>query len=419
MVVSSKSILFLKHCYPNAFAFFRFIEENPGRQSITGSFNPIDVGEWSDQVYIKPTQQFFTAIAARDRATVKKLLEEGIDVNQRDYVGRTSLHVAICAKATDIAGDLIDAGARITARLADGRAPLHLAAQHDEPLIIAKLFKKSVENRAEQEKVAAAADDDVTMEGADGAVRPSSEDDWSSHDDEDVVISDPEEENREEDESEDEDADEDDEDGSSKKARKAKAKDAKDKDSESDAGEEVDEFGEGDKDQPDIIEVDAFDWDLGFSALAYAVIYGSLPTLNALIEGGADPKSPTKQTENSEPLHPLTLTLVRADEDEACAIVERLLQLPGVSSSTANEDMRTIFHRAVAAGRTKLVETLLRCDPHASTVLDFPSFHSNNVIFPVVTAVKKHNFPVLGVLLAYGAKLELTEQDVTKSYDAL
>ena len=395
----------------------RFIEENPGRQSITGSFNPIDVGEWSDQVYIKPTQQFFTAIAARDRATVKKLLEEGIDVNQRDYVGRTSLHVAICAKATEIASDLIDAGARITARLADGRAPLHLAAQHGEPLIIEKLFKKSAENRAEQEKVAAAAaDDDVTMEGEDGAVRPSSEDDWSSHDDEDVIISDPEEEDRE-DESEDEDADEDDEDGSSKKARKAKAKDAKDEDS--DADDEVDEFGEGDKDQPDIIEVDAFDWDLGFSALAYAVIYGSLSTLSALIEGGADPKSPTNQTLNSEPLHPLTLTLVRADEDEACAIVERLLQLPGVSSSTADEDMRTIFHKAVATGRTKLVETLLRCDPHASTVLDFPSFYSNNVIFPVVTAVKKHNFPVLGVLLAYGAKLELTEQDVTKSYDAL
>lgn len=367
-------------------------------------------------------QQFFTAIAARDRATVKKLLEEGIDVNQRDYVGRTSLHVAICAKATDIAGDLIDAGARVTARLADGRAPLHLAAQHDEPLVIGKLLKKSAENLAEQEK--AAADDDVTMEEKekDGAVRPSSEDDWSSHDDEDIIISGPDEEDEDKDEDEDDDDDDDSDDDSDGNKNTRKGKDKKGKDKEEEDGDEADEaneFGDTDKDQPDIIEVDALDWDIGFSALAYAVIYGSLSTLNALIDGGADPKGPTKQTLTSEPLHPLTLTLVRADEDEACAIAERLIQLPGVSSSTADEDMRTIFHKAVAVGRTKLVETLLRCDPHASTVLDFPSFQSNNVIFPVVTAIKKHNFPVLGVLLAYGAKLELTEQDVTKSYDAL
>ncbi|PPQ83597.1 hypothetical protein CVT25_006347, partial [Psilocybe cyanescens] len=110
----------------------QFIEENPARQSITGSFKPIDISEWSEQVYINPVQELFTAIAAHDRATVQRLLSESLDVNQRDHVGRTYLHVAIFSKTTDIALDLIDAGSRITAPMADGRAPLHRAAQFDQ-----------------------------------------------------------------------------------------------------------------------------------------------------------------------------------------------------------------------------------------------------------------------------------------------
>jgi ankyrin repeat protein len=101
----------------------RFIEENPGRQTMSGSFNPIDDGEWSEQVYVKPTWKLFTAIAACDRDTAQNLIREEIDINQCDHVGRTALHVAILSKALEIACDLINAGARITERLADGKAP--------------------------------------------------------------------------------------------------------------------------------------------------------------------------------------------------------------------------------------------------------------------------------------------------------
>lgn len=97
----------------------------------------------------------------------------------------------------------------------------------------------------------------------------------------------------------------------------------------------------------------------------------------------------------TESLHPLTFTILCEDEDEACKIIERLLQLPSVTSSTADAEMRTIFHHAVIAGRTKLVETLLRCDPHAVTILNFPAIQFQNVTFPVVTAISKRNFAVL------------------------
>jgi ankyrin repeat protein len=381
----------------------RFVEENPGRQSISGSFNPIDVGEWSDQVYIKPTQQLFSAIASHDRAAVQKVLQEGtIDLNQRDHVGRTTLHVAIFARAADIACDLIDAGARITARLADGRAPLHLAAQYDLASVIKKLLEKNKKNVEEAEKKKKAdKDGDDKMEDADAPERPSSEDDWSSDEDEDIEMSDAD----DEDDEDEEDEDSDDEAGN--KQKKPEEKPA-----------ETGEIPEEEEDQPDIIEIDAFDWDLGFSAFSYAVLFGSIPTLEALIAGEADPKLATNPSPGHLPLHPLTLTILRDDQDEACKIAERLLRIPSVTSSTANQSMVTILHAAVSSGRTKLVETILRCDKNASSVINFPSMEWNAVVFPVVTAIHKKHYAILGTMLAHGAKLNLDEEDITRALEA-
>jgi hypothetical protein len=372
----------------------RFVEENPGRQSISGSFNPIDVGEWSEQVYIRPTQLLFSAIASHDRAAVQKVLQEGtIDLNNRDHVGRTTLHVAIFARATDIACDLIDAGARITARLADGRAPLHLAAQYDQTAVVEKLLEKNKKNIEEAEKKKADVDGDDKMEEA--PERASSEDDWSSHDDEDVEMSDV-----------------DDEEG---------GQEVEDDGNNLTTKSEVAETGEipddSEEDQPDIIEIDIHDWDLGFTAFSYAVLFASVPTLEALIAGGADPKLATKPNPGHLPLHPLTLTILRDDVDEACEVAERLLQIPSVTSSTADQNMVTILHAAVSSGRTELVETILRCDKNASSVINFPAMQWNNIVFPVVTAVHKKHYAILGTMLAHGAKLNLDEEDITRALE--
>jgi hypothetical protein len=41
---------------------------------ISGSFNPIDIGEWSAEVYIGPSEHFFAAIAANDCAGIVRML---------------------------------------------------------------------------------------------------------------------------------------------------------------------------------------------------------------------------------------------------------------------------------------------------------------------------------------------------------
>ncbi|KAF8204446.1 ankyrin repeat-containing domain protein [Mycena galopus ATCC 62051] len=87
----------------------------------------LDEAEWISQAYISPTEKLFTAIAACDREAVLNLLVD-IDLNRRDCVDRTPLHMAILSGAPDIACDLVHAGTRITAQTEDGRSSLHLAA---------------------------------------------------------------------------------------------------------------------------------------------------------------------------------------------------------------------------------------------------------------------------------------------------
>ncbi|SJL01059.1 uncharacterized protein ARMOST_04375 [Armillaria ostoyae] len=375
-----------------------FIEEDPGRQIMSGSFNPIDVGEWSEQVYIGPTDKVFTAIAAGDRGAVASLLkEEGMNVNCRDHVGRTALYVAILCKATNIACELIAAGARMSARLVDGRSALHLAAQYDLLPVLQKLLECSAKNQAKVEEK----DNDTSAP----TERPSSEDDWTSEDDGLVSL--------------DDEFDGDDEDGDNDSD--SDSDEDKDVECQSNNGkkqEPVDVF-EDEQNTPDILDVNSPDWDLDFTPLDFAILFASEETVETLLDAGADITVVSKAQYNGvPPLHPLTLTILRDDEDLACNIAERLLKA-GAVSSIVNDGMRTAFHEAVAAGRTKLVSTLLRSDPKAISVLNFPFIQWNQVEFPLSVALSHKDYATLAVLLAHEAKLNFTEDDIFQAQLAL
>ncbi|KAG6807190.1 hypothetical protein H0H92_008471, partial [Tricholoma furcatifolium] len=320
-------------------------------------------------------ENFFNAIVAQDRDAVSRALQEpDFDVNQRDHVGRTPLHLALITGTENIACDLINANARMTARLADGRNALHLAAQHNLPKVLKKLFERSKMNQKEAERRGQETDDGLAdmdrKSKTDG--HPSSEDDWTSEDDSlGVVAMDTDGEggdekgkegthvDKDKDINEDREAD----DASHDQESGRRQKSGTDKQLK-----KVDDMGfpgDSSEDALDVLEVDALDWDLGFSPLAHAILFGSLDGINILLAEGADPALILKTSRNrSAVLHPLTLTLLRSNEDDAATILERLLNA-GASTSTADENMRTIFHRAVAADKVKIVSTILKCDPNA------------------------------------------------------
>jgi ankyrin repeat protein len=351
-----------------------FIEENPGRQSISGSFNPIDEGEWSEGAYIQATAKFFGAISKNDTVTITQMIEDCEDVNRRDYVGRTPLHVAIMSNSVECANILIDAGARMTARLVGGRTSLHLAAQMGQTSLIKKMLARSAynEEKSAQEKLK----DEEAAENPEEAerVRMSSEDDWSSEESDD-----------------------------GKPPPKPPVKSDTEKDSDLD----------DDKETPDVLDISIPDWDFGITPLGYAILFGSLEVIDVLLAAGADPNYATR-AKDADPLHPLALTIYTQDEERAAKIAERLVAAQAVSS-TADKNLLTILHRMVLARKTKIVMSLLNRDPNAMKVLNFPAWAGQGLIFPLVSSIFSGDYATLSVLLVYGAKLVYSPEDASRA----
>ncbi|KAG8894313.1 hypothetical protein FRC00_009125, partial [Tulasnella sp. 408] len=129
-----------------------FMQENPGRQSITGSFHPIDSGEWSEQAYLKPLAKLYSYIAAHNHSACSEFLKRNAEaINTRDHLGRTPLQFALLCSEEEICLDLIEQGGRMTARMVDGRCSLHLAAQMGLSKVVKALLEKSEKNKAESE----------------------------------------------------------------------------------------------------------------------------------------------------------------------------------------------------------------------------------------------------------------------------
>ncbi|KAJ6544391.1 hypothetical protein B0H19DRAFT_1170529 [Mycena capillaripes] len=374
-----------------------FIQDDPGRQTLSGSFNPIDVGKWSAQVYIGPTERFFAAIAAHDRAGVKRMLEEGQDVNRRDHVGRAPLHVAILCRVVDIACDLVDAGAQMTARLVDGRTTLHLAAQQDLLPVVRKLLERSAVNAEKRGKNVDEEEDKDKGIKADPD-RPSSEEHWSSEAD-DMAVSD----------------EEDGGSGGSDGDKPGKANAADKQQSEPPAN--VGDLPEDETDQPDVFDINLADWDMTFTAVEHAIVSGSLPIVEALLNAGADVKRISQVKNSGYAVVPLTLTIIPEDDERVCKIAERLI-LAGASSSVADQHMRTIFNHAVIANRPNLVATFLRCDPNGKAALNYLTPSWRGATSPLVSAVSLRNYSVIATMVAHGVQMKSSEEDVQRAYAA-
>ena len=105
-----------------------FIKDDPGRQTI-GSFHPLTADDWTEMAYVGNNARLCQAIVDGDAEHVQDWLnQEGADPNERDYTGRTPLQLAVMSSTPEIVQILIDANARIVARMVDGRTALHLAA---------------------------------------------------------------------------------------------------------------------------------------------------------------------------------------------------------------------------------------------------------------------------------------------------
>ncbi|KAG8944600.1 hypothetical protein FRC00_010508, partial [Tulasnella sp. 408] len=280
--------------------------------------------------------------------------------------------------------------------MVDGRCSLHLAAQMGLPKVVKALLEKSEKNKAESEakekeaKENEGKDKDIKMKDRDDEarsftcvagmiadnghpqIRDSSEDDWSSEDDID------------------------------KDYEEAKKK----VDPKGDPVKSEEDPLEDSEDKPDILDIDAPDWDQSLTALGYAIINGSLPSVQILVAAGADCKIPRNLSDTYQgtpTFYPLTLTALTPDEHVGAQIAEQLITVGGASCAAADSDTVTVFHRLVSLNKPQIVERILKVDPTANAASRFLySKQWQYALHPIVTAFAAGQRAMVAVLLAYG-----------------
>lgn len=350
----------------------RFMIENPGRQSISGSFNPTDNGEWSEQAYMGSSERFFQAIAANDKASVKAAIAGGIDIDRRDHVGRTPLQLAILSKSVDVACSLIDAGARMAYRLTDGRTALHLAAQLELPIVLEKLLARSRLN-SERSKIR---EQEASCRGG---YRPGHAE-VGEFNNKNVIFG----------------------------VSPSGGSPGIDKDkTHADEGFIPKDSGAA----PDVFDVNAPDWYCEITPLLYAILASSPACVQMLCAAGANPTlTTTLAQDRTSYTKPLLQAINLSDDKMACQIAQTLFSA-GAISSEADDNLYTAFHRAVDTGHPNIVSTFFRCDPSAKAVVSIPWIDEKLAIWPVVSALQHQAYGVLAVILVQGAKLVIDEDD--------
>ncbi|KAF8420189.1 ankyrin repeat-containing domain protein [Tirmania nivea] len=130
-----------------------FLDEwSSSKMTQVDSFHPLDADDYTDMAYISDSEILFNAIVNNDVFKVKEwLAREDINVNCRDHCGRTPLHVAaMSSDSLEIFQALIGRGARMIARLQDGRTALHIAAARGQNDFVNALLRKSEANEEEK-----------------------------------------------------------------------------------------------------------------------------------------------------------------------------------------------------------------------------------------------------------------------------
>ncbi|KAK8125105.1 uncharacterized protein PG998_000864 [Apiospora kogelbergensis] len=378
--------------------------DDPGRQQI-GSFNPLTEHDWTEMAYVGNTARLCQAIVDEDLDHVEDWLsQDGADPNQRDYTGRTPLHLAVSCSTPQVVKCLVDHGSRLIPRLADGRTALHLAAARGNVEIVKILLDKSTENEQEYDErqdlrrnahTAGCPEDDTRATG--GAKDPGNAiPEGDDEEDADLLT----------------DIESDDEDhsvatGSFVKVRKT-----------SDGRENAKDTLPLDDDlsDPDFYKIDVAAWDSHCSALHFAILGGHIEVVQLLCqEFAADVLNPVKFGDGSQnDVRAAILTLVLSlalPIEKATKMTDTLVSL-GATSSQADAGGVTAFHRFVQQGSSATVNKLWETDQMGlkaaiNHVVVSGSSWNPSATTPLMTAIEREDYSLVMRLLEAGSRPEI------------
>ena len=378
-----------------------FIKDDPGRQTI-GSFHPITDDDWTEMAYVGNTQRLCQAIVDGDLEHVQGWCEqEGADVNVRDYTGRTPLQLAALCSTPEVVQCLIDHGARIVSRIADGFTALHIAAQRGNTPMIKALLEKSMANEEEEEQKA-----EIKKETRTAAAQSSS------------VLA-----GQTSETQEDEDAVSQDLIGDEESDRSDQMTDASFVKVLADGSKTPNLPEDKDADEPDFYDVDVLAWDSPVSPLHLAIMGGYIEAIEELVNSfGADVLLPVKLIDayNRNPKAAILTLVLAAHLAEPMMTSKCLLKL-GASSTQADMNGVSTLHYIVNGGNVDVLDLLAEYDrPAASKAINFLVVsgwqHQPQVDTPLLTAIRRGHESVIDRLLELGARPVIAFEGFAQAY---
>ena len=274
--------------------------------------------------YIGRTELLCQAIVSDDLKGVQEFLaQEDSNPGRRDYTGRTPLQLACTSSTPKIVQCLVDHGARLIARTADGKTALHLAAARGHTEIVRILLKKSNENEEAENEKLTPMETDQQPENNDPENPP---DDLSQTSASYVKI---------------------------------------DKEGSEEVAPTHDTIDENEL-EPDIYDINVASWDSLTSPLHLAILHGHVETVKELVTSfGADVLMPIKITnegDNSARAAILTLALALSlPLEKAKEMSQTLLEL-GASPAQADVAFCTPLHYVAQSKYPELFDIYLEQD---------------------------------------------------------
>lgn len=312
--------------------------------------------------YVGNTERLCQAIVEHNLEEVKEwLAQEDSDPNTRDYTGRTPLQLACMTSTPEIVQSLVDHGARMISRVADGRTALHHAAARGDRHIVRILLTKSEHNEEEEaKKEELRKRERETQDPRERTQRDSigEESDTSERqgDESDLVMV------------------------SENKSATTGTLGSFVKLGIKDGEETTDNIPEdGDDLEPDIYDVNVLSWDNRTSPLHLAILNGHVDVVEELIGSfGADVLLPVKLLDdysNAPKAAILTLVLaLRLPLEKAKVMTKKLLQL-GASPAQADLKSYTPLHYLASSAYMELLDVYVEQDqPAVKRVINHLAF---------------------------------------------
>lgn len=372
-----------------------FIKDDPGRQEI-GSFNPITETDWTEMAYTGGTEQLCQAIVSHDLEAVHCFLSrKDSNPNCRDITGRTPLQLACMCSTPEIVQCLVDHGARLISRMADGKTALHLAAARGNVEIIRILLTKSDENEKAEDH------DDTSKDD---------ESDNSEDDSEDAI-----------------------EDGSDvdsvSRTSASYVKVEVDGDDVGESFQQTDNSMEEKDDEPDVYDINVVAWDSLTTPLHLAILHGHVEAVKELVSSfGADVLMPIKiiNEHNKTPQAAiLNLVLVLALPLNKAREMSRTLLQAGASPAQADLAQWTPLHYIAQSDYSDLLDLYMEHDgPAAQRAINHlavdGSWWGSSIKFcsALMSAIQAKKHVSAMKLLEMGAKPILESAEIMKATKA-